>query len=326
MKSVVFFDDDVDGLCSYLQWFHFYKQVKGVMLKHSPTLNISYLRYVVNCQQVCVFDKPGIDPEFVAQCPVPIVWIDHHPPNQRFDTVETINPVLTGTTPYPTSYWVYLKTDKQYAWLACLGIISDWQWEQEVCAVMQEQYPSLMTQQSAPALLFDAPLGTCVQIMLFNLKGKHEEVKKSLRCLEKIQSPLELLEQSSAPAVFLYKRYKSMKKQYDVLWQQAQCCVSDDPVMLFMYTQANTSFTAWLSNELVYRNPQKLVIIARLSNGEYKCSLRALHVDVRRMLQTALENVQGYGGGHEHACGACVAEHDFERFVGSLRETFIKEC
>jgi len=36
-------------------------------------------------------------------------------------------------------------------------------------------------------------------------------------------------------------------------------------------------------------------------------------------LTRALIGIEGYGGGHEHACGAAIKKHDFKRFVENLR-------
>ena len=38
------------------------------------------------------------------------------------------------------------------------------------------------------------------------------------------------------------------------------------------------------------------------------------------MLENALKGVEGYGGGHEHACGAVVKAEDFSQFVKNLEK------
>ena len=50
-----------------------------------------------------------------------------------------------------------------------------------------------------------------------------------------------------------------------------------------------------------------------------KCSLRsAKNINIAIALEKALVGIEGYGGGHEQACGACVKEEDFERFLEQL--------
>jgi len=96
--------------------------------------------------------------------------------------------------------------------------------------------------------------------------------------------------------------------------------IEDNKMLLFTYSNT-MSFTGDLSNELLYRFPKKLIIVAREKSGEMKCSLRSSgHVSVSNILKKALVGIDGYGGGHEHACGACIKKEDFTRFVENIRK------
>ncbi len=86
-------------------------------------------------------------------------------------------------------------------------------------------------------------------------------------------------------------------------------------MLVYTYTDDKMSFTGDLSNELVYLFPKKVIIIARSKSGEMKCSLRSATVKVLPILQKALEGVEGYGGGHDLACGACINKRDWEQFL-----------
>ena len=37
-------------------------------------------------------------------------------------------------------------------------------------------------------------------------------------------------------------------------------------------------------------------------------------------MEKALQGVQGYGGGHLHACGANIKVEDFDRFVDNIKK------
>ena len=80
------------------------------------------------------------------------------------------------------------------------------------------------------------------------------------------------------------------------------------------------SFSGDLSNELIYRYPDKIVIVGREKSGEVRLSLRSMKKVLPPVIEKALIGVEGYGGGHEYACGANVKKEDFERFVESIRE------
>ena len=80
------------------------------------------------------------------------------------------------------------------------------------------------------------------------------------------------------------------------------------------------SFTGDLANELIYKFPGKIVIVGREKDGEIRMSLRSSKINLRGILNKALVNVEGYGGGHEFACGANVKKRDFDVFISQIRE------
>ncbi|MBW2964762.1 DHH family phosphoesterase, partial [Candidatus Woesearchaeota archaeon] len=101
--------------------------------------------------------------------------------------------------------------------------------------------------------------------------------------------------------------------------------VSKSNILVVTYTEDKMSFTGELSNELLYRYPNKVILVAREKSGEMKCSLRSsAGINLQKVLEKALVGMDGYGGGHEHACGACVKKHQFEQFVKQLRDAIKK--
>ena len=80
------------------------------------------------------------------------------------------------------------------------------------------------------------------------------------------------------------------------------------------------SFTGDLSNELLYRLPDKLIIIGRDKEDEIRMSLRIKGKLLSEILKKSLIGIEGYGGGHEHACGASVKKHDFKKFISNIRK------
>ncbi|MDP2908070.1 MAG: hypothetical protein Q8O03_09140, partial [Nanoarchaeota archaeon] len=81
-NPLFFFDDDADGLCSYLLFKRYVNRGKGVVIKSSPVLDVSFLRKVEEYSPDIVFilDKPMISEDFIEGVHVPIVWVDHHNP------------------------------------------------------------------------------------------------------------------------------------------------------------------------------------------------------------------------------------------------------
>ena len=130
---------------------------------------------------------------------------------------------------------------------------------------------------------------------------------------------LEILNQETAQGKFIYRRYEAINEKYEELIKEARKGVTRSKLLLFYYSENKMSFTADLANELVnHLYPKKVVLIARNKSGEMKCSLRS-KTPIRDALARALEGVQGYGGGHENACGAVIKEEDWEQFLKNLK-------
>ena len=75
-----------------------------------------------------------------------------------------------------------------------------------------------------------------------------------------------------------------------------------------------------MSNEAIYRYPDKIILIGREKNEEMKCSLRSSKAVLPPLIEKALVGLNGYGGGHEHACGLNIKKDDFEEFVRRFKE------
>ena len=82
-NPLFFFDNDADGLASFLLLRRYIDRGKGVAIKSFPELNIAYSRklHELNPDYVFVLDKPAISEEFLKEVHdlnLPLVWIDHH--------------------------------------------------------------------------------------------------------------------------------------------------------------------------------------------------------------------------------------------------------
>ena len=81
-------------------------------------------------------------------------------------------------------------------------------------------------------------------------------------------------------------------------------------LLVFIYPDDKMSLTGELSNELLYKFPDKVIIVGRKKNEEVKMSIRSKNIVISSILEKALIGLEGYGGGHECACGANVKEID----------------
>ncbi|MBU1976227.1 MAG: DHH family phosphoesterase [Nanoarchaeota archaeon] len=323
-KPIFFFDDDPDGLCSFLLLYRFVKRGKGVVVKSTPKLDATFFRKVEEFgpDKIFILDKPDVAQEFLDKAKennLKVVWLDHHPPQKR-SPVEYYNPRLNDDkNNWPTSYWAY-KVVNQDLWLAMAGTVGDWCLVDDLKAAFVEKYPTYLdAKTTAPEkALFNSKIGKLVRIISFNLKGTSSEINKAIRVLCRIETPDEIMEQSTARGRLIYKRYEFLDKIYQSLIGSIK--PTEDKLLYFTYKDLKTSFTSDLSNELLYKYPEKVILLAREKGGEMKCSIRSSDIVLPPLIEKALDGVDGYGGGHDNACGACIKIDDFEKFLDTFRK------
>ena len=332
-KPMIFFDDDNDGLCSFLLYYRFLKDytddVKGIILKISPELDGDiFVRKVeeYNPDKLFVLDKAIISQNFLDSIHTPVIWLDHHPLVGRM-RVKYYNPLKHKSKKFPqdtrpTSYWAYKTVEKdrpQDLWIATVGVISDWHIP-EFLKSFSEKYPDLLPPdkkiENPGTIIYDTPLGKLIRIMYFNLRFQAKDAMTSVKIMTRINDPYEILEQRTPAGKYIYKQYEKFNKNYERIKSQVK--IGDEKLILFEYSD-QYSITQELSNELVYTYPENFIAICREKDGVMKCSFRAAKLDVRSILEKALHNVEGSGGGHEHACGGNVKLSDWPKFLENLR-------
>ena len=189
------------------------------------------------------------------------------------------------------------------------------------------EYPELLpSHPSHPGdVLYSTPLGKLSRILSFNLKGKTEDVRKSINTLIKVGSPEDILNGSTPEGKFILKRFQYVNKDFEPLMGDAkEMAEQSGDVVMFTYTDDKTSFTSDISNELTYRYPDKTIFVCRTKEGLFKCSVRSAEHELPGILQQCLTGLEGRGGGHAHACGLVVREEHFETllecFKGKIAE------
>jgi single-stranded DNA-specific DHH superfamily exonuclease len=321
-RPVILFDDDADGLTSFLMIYKHIREGKGVPVKNAPELGPDLAQKVndYGADLVIIVDVPIVSQEFIDKVKAKIVWIDHHPLLER-KGIAYYNPRAENPADNsPTSYWIY-KTLKENLWIAMIGMVGDWFMpEQDIMNEFLTAYPGLLSPdiKKPEVALHNSKLGELIRIISFNLKGKASDVIKSVKVLTRIRDPHEILEQKTPGGNFIYKKYDKLREKYDALMASIKVNPKDK-LVLFSYKSPDYSFSAEISNELIYKHPDKIVLVVWEYGGEYKCSLRSTKINLPPLIEKALEGVNGYGGGHDHAAGACVKVADFEQFVANIR-------
>lgn len=327
VRSLIFFDDDCDGLSSFILLYKAANEAKGVPIKAAPVLNDQFVHFVheYSPDKIFVLDTTRITDEFVEGARTSISALDHHPYPEPINGVRVYNPRdYDETNSWPTTYWAYIIANKpENIWIAMVGCIGDWFMPLDLKDEFCEKYPDLLDKKINVAhdALYDSEIGKLSQIFSFALKGSTKSVLSCMKTLTRIKSPYEILREETPAGKFIMKHYKKHRQSYDTIFEKAKGVVSNDRFVIYTYEDSNMSMTAEVSNELIHMFPDKIIVIGRIKSGEYRCSLRSAgDTLVAPALESSLKSVEGYGGGHEHACGCSVKEHDFGHFIELMRE------
>lgn len=324
-NPLFFFDNDVDGLASFLLLRKFCDKGKGVAIKSFPDLNVTYFRKVNEFKPDCIFvlDKPLIDKNFrekVHQINIPIIWIDHHPiPDYANEEgIYYFNPLIESNTNEPTSYICYKITKrKEDEWIAMIGCLSDW-FIPEFDENFVKDYPELYTKTNNPAkALYETELGKIIKILSFALKDRTSNIVKMLKTLLTIKSPYELIE-STPKTASIHKRYKQINRRYEKILNRAKEIAKHRGRLIFFQYGGDLSLSSEISNELSYLFPDKIIVVAYIKGNKANISIRGALLNVRELVAKALEGIESTSGGHEHACGATVQVEDLPKFRDNL--------
>ncbi len=345
-RPLIFFDDDVDGLTSFLLLWRHLQKGKGTPLKGNLENPEGMLRYAqeYGADAIVILDIANVSSEFFDSCNIPIIWIDHHQHEEQYcnlaksqiemedipsEKIIFFDPLVLGLEPFPTAYWVYeiIGKPEKDLFLCELGVVSDWQIIDSVHLEAVKKYPLLyknnkmVSEHTAPLLLFSSPLGELIQILTFNLKGKSSDVKKSVVTLTRIDDYQDILQQKTSAGTFIIRRSKNLLDEYKKIVYDAIKSVDDSKVLVYTYSNSQTSVTSYLSNELLYRFPEKVIVVGRCNNEAYRCSLRSSpSCDLRAIINSFIDEIDGQAGGHAQALGANIASHDFIHFIEELKK------
>lgn len=318
-NPVFFFDNDPDGLCSFLLLQRFINRGKGVAIKTFPELSVEYFRKVneLNADYIFVLDKPLVSEEFFGeanQINIPIVWIDHHETDIKKipKFVNYYNPLFNSEKNEPVTYLCYkISERKEDLWIAAAGCISD-RFVPDFYPEFTEKYPDLSVgSDNASEIYYNSRLGSIIKLFSFALKDKTSNVVNMLRFLMKVKNPYEVLEENRGNYL-MHKRLKEIDRKYKKLLDKAKEFVGNRKLVFFQYG-GDLSISSDLANELSYKFPEKIIAVGYLSGNKVNISLRGK--SIKKIVLEAIKNLEdATGGGHEDAVGVRVRVEDLKKF------------
>jgi len=328
-NPVFFFDNDIDGLMSFILLRRSINRGKGIAIKSFPGLDAGYVKRVDEFNSDCIFilDKPIVSDEFfeeVSKRNIPIVWIDHHDVEVNLDigNVSYYNPVLSkDKSNEPVSYLSYkIVNNKEDIWLGMAGCLGD-NFLPDFTDEFAKSYSELWKPNVASAFqaLYETEFGKLIMILNFALKDRTSSVVSMINFLFKVKSPSDILVENDKNSSIL-NRYNQVNKIYEKLLERAKNVSRSPKKVIFFRYGGELSLSADLANEISYRFPGKVILVAFVKGDIVNLSIRG-KIDVRKITLKAVDKISSAsGGGHEHATGARVAVDDLENFVKIFEE------
>jgi len=334
-NPLFFFDNDNDGLMSFLLLRRFIDRGKGIAVKGSHNLSKTYYKRVKELKPDYIFilDIPAAEQEFLEMAEkdcLPVVWIDHHNvsigtevPVTSYPSFSYYNTYHNDKTYEPVSYLCYKITNqKQDIWLAVIGSISDY-YLPDFYNEFEKKYPELSKKNPKTPfdVFYDSEIGRISRILDFSLKDTTTNVVNLMKFMMKVKGPMDILEENTATKQIL-KRYNEINEKYQKILKKARKVVGSK--MIYFQYGGDLSLSADLANQLTHEFPDKVVIVIYLSKDVANISLRARNIDIREITLEAIKDIPGaMGGGHKNATGARMNISDLpifkervERLVG----------
>jgi single-stranded DNA-specific DHH superfamily exonuclease len=316
-NPLFFFDNDQDGLCSYLLLRRKYGKGNGIPVKNSP-MGKEYFRRVseFNPDMIFILDQPNVDDEFfesVAELNLPVVWIDHHETNLENipDFVEYFNPLYGKSSEnVPVTYLCSkIVNDKKELWISVIGCISD-KFYPDFYSEFYKMFPDLGVDSKEPfEIFYNSQIGKIARMLGFGLKDRTTNVMKMIRFLIKVKSPSEVLE-ATKENILLHRRFEKLNVYFEKLFSKAKNVEIENNILFFVYA-GETSMSADLSNKLSYLFLDKLICVCYVNGLKVNASLRGINIR-ERILKLLKDIPNSRGGGHENAVGLQIDKENLD--------------
>lgn len=320
------FDNDGDGLCSFLLLQRAFGKGKGIPIKTFPELSSEYFRRIneLNADYIFILDKPLVSKAFfdeAEQINIPIVWIDHHEINRKNipKFVNYYNPFFNRKkSSEPVTYLSYKIANKEEdSWIALIGCICD-NFVPEFYRKILKKYPDLtIDSKKASEIYYNSLLGKIAQMFNFGLKDRISNVVKMLKFLMKVKNPYDILEENPENRT-IHQRFEEINKKYEKFMEKASSADTSNNLIFFRYG-GDLSISADIANGLIHKFPDKTIAVAYVAGAKTNISLRGKKL--KKIIAKVIEQLEdATGGGHEEAVGAKIRTEDLEKFREKLKE------
>ncbi|NPE26598.1 DHH family phosphoesterase [Methanococcoides sp. SA1] len=322
-NPLFFYDNDADGLCSFLILRRALDRGRGVAIKSFPDLKPQYNHKVseLNPDLIVILDKAELSEEFAnhaEELGIPILWIDHHESKTLQETIQKTSYFNTLPSAEPISYVAQKIFNRpQDIWLGIIGCIGD-VYMPDFATKFSEENPDLLpSTQDAFQALQSTTIGSLARKLNFGLMDTTTHIIQLTKYLFKATSPHDILEENSSTKQF-HKRVNQLETFFNSKIEKAKSQYDKNSPILFFTYSGNTSMSSEISNRLAFDYPDKTIIVAFLRPEKANISIRGK--EALKITKKLIKNIpDATGGGHTEATGAMVLISDFSKFKENVK-------
>jgi hypothetical protein len=312
-NPIFFFDNDADGLCSFLLLQRYIGRGKGIPIKSFPEMTRDYFRRVVelNADYIFILDKPSVSKEFfseVEKINLPVVWIDHHNPK---DSSSEIPRYVDYYNSYSwlkkfgvpvTALCFQISDKKNDLWLAIAGCISDRFFPPKEYKQFMTDFPELgIDSKDAFEIYYRSDIGKISRILGASLKDRTTLVVSMIKYLMNAKGPYDVLEENSKN-YFMHKRFEFISNSFKKIIKDAMNKKIEFKNFLYFEYAGENSMSADVSNYLSFLFPLKDIIVVYINGAKANLSCRGKKI--RKKMLKLVKGIEGANvGGHEDAVG-----------------------
>lgn len=315
-NPVYFFDNDADGLSSFLLLYDIIKEGKGYSARTGPELSGDFSKLVKDeNDKVFVIDKAMISEAFLYNVKKKIVWIDHHMPQIiSKKNIVYINPRKNDFEAYYSTTQCIYSTfqDKiKRKWIAATGMLGDWcvpDFQEELI----RDYPRFISKGKTAPEVANGDVKLMIRIFSLIQKGDSNSIRKAIDALLVIKDPYEILEQKTENGMIVWKKYEQMNEEFNKVFQSSKISIHDK-VVVCIFEPIKNSFTKEIAQELVIKYPDKIIVVLREKNGILMGSIRGKNTLLAG--EKAIKGLKATIGGHEDAAGININKEDLDEFI-----------
>jgi single-stranded DNA-specific DHH superfamily exonuclease len=321
-NPLFFYDNDADGLCSFLILRKALDRGKGVAIKSFPDLKEQYTKKVdeLNPDTIVIIDKAELSEEFANHAEeknIPIIWIDHHETKTRQEIIDKTLYYNSYPSSEPTSYIVQKIFNRpQDIWLSIIGCIGD-VYMPDFAEKFSKENPDLLPPNiDAFIALQTTTIGKIARKINFGLMDTTTNILSLVKYLTRAKGPYDILEENASTKQF-HKRSNQLEEFLQKQIQKAESSLDPNSPAIFFTYSGNTSMSSEISNNLAFNHKDKLIVVAFLRPEKANISIRGKNA--LKITYAATKEILGAtGGGHEEATGAMVPISDFETFKDNI--------